>query len=100
MGKIQVNMLGTKFTVRGNEDEAHLNRLYSYYKEITQTIQISKKLDNPLQISILAGITLVDELLKEKTQNIVNSKSSSDAVEGRIAERLTSDMISKIDDVL
>lgn len=100
MGKIQVDMLGAKFSIRGDEDDAYLNKLYSYYKEIIGTIQQKKKLDNPLQVSILAGITLVDELLKEKTQNIVNKESSLDRDKIQIAQKMTSDMIKQIDGVL
>ncbi len=100
MGKIQVDMLGTNFTIRAKEDDAYLSKLYSYYKEITNTIQINKNLDNPLQVSILAGITLVDELLKEKAQNIVNKEAEKNSDKVQLAEKMTADMIDKINQVL
>ncbi|MBQ5399753.1 MAG: cell division protein ZapA [Treponema sp.] len=100
MGKIQIDMLGARFVVRANEDEAYLNKIYSYYKDITRTIQVNKNLDNPLQISILAGITLVDELLKEKSQNVINRETGMDRDKIQMAEKLANEMISQIDNVL
>ncbi|HAK69678.1 MAG TPA: cell division protein ZapA [Treponema sp.] len=101
MGKLQVNMLGTSFTVRAKEDDEYLQKLYSYYKEIIGTISVNKNLSDPVQVSVLAGITLVDELLKAKMQNQskeLSDENESDAEE--LASRLTMEMIEKIDEVL
>ena len=100
MGKIQIDMLGTNFTVLGDEDNNHLKEIYAYYKKLVTTLQVNKKLDNPLQVSILAGMTLVDELMKEKAKNIVNRQSNFDADKMNIAEKMTNEMIKKIDNVL
>ena len=86
MGRLQVNILGTSFSVQAREDEEYLKKLLSYYKEITDTISSSGNLRDPMQISILAGITLVDELYKAKGQN----------AESNEAERLTMEMIEQI----
>ena len=66
MGKIQVDVLGTSFTIQANEDETYLKRLLDYYRQITKTVQQNGILKDSLQVSILAGITLIDELYKEK----------------------------------
>lgn len=100
MGKIQVDMLGTSFTIRAKEDDEYLEKLYSYYSEITNTIKVNKNIDNPLQVSILAGFTLVDELLKEKAQNIVNKEAELNRDKFKMAEKMTAEMIDKIDQVL
>lgn len=94
-------MLGTSFTVRAKEDDEYLQKLYSYYKEIIGTISVNKNLSDPVQVSVLAGITLVDELLKAKMQNQskeLSDENESDAEE--LASRLTMEMIEKIDEVL
>lgn len=99
MGKLQIDILGASFAVQAKEDDAYLKKLLGYYKEITDSIQKAGNLKNPLQTSILAGITLVDELYKEKTKNASITKElacSNDAE----AERLTMDMIEKIDHAL
>ncbi len=100
MGKIQIDMLDTSFTIRAKEDDAYLQKLYSFYREITDTIQQNKNLDNPLQVSILAGITLVDELLKEKAQNIVNREAEMNKNRVEMAQQMASEMIDQIDQVL
>ena len=52
-----------------------------------------------MKISILAGITLVDELYKEKQKNFILS-SNLDNSELRQAEIITQSLIEKIDGVL
>lgn len=99
MGKLQINILGATFAVQAKEDDAYLQKLLSYYKEITDTIQKSGNLKDPVQISILAGITLVDELYKSKQQNASYAKELS-GTDNEEAERLTMDMIEKIDSAL
>ena len=99
MGKLRINILGTSFSVKAAEDDEYLQKLLSYYKEITSSIQGTSALKDPLQVSILAGITLVDELIKEKQKNISYS-DSEDARNKQEAERITLDMIEKIDRAL
>ncbi len=102
MGRLQVNMLGTSFTIKAKEDDEYLEKLYTYYREITGTIGESKSLSDPLQISILAGITLVDELIKAKTANLMEEneiREESDA-EDEVATRLTEQMIDRINQVI
>ncbi|HBD68116.1 MAG TPA: cell division protein ZapA [Treponema sp.] len=104
MGKLQIDILGASFAVQAREDEAYLQKLLTYYKEITDTIQ-KTGIKNPVQTSIIAGITLVDELYKEKSKNASLSKSleqteNINVQEADEAERLTLDMISAIDKAL
>ena len=86
MGRLQVNMLGTSFTIRAKEDDEYLEKLYTYYREI----------------SILAGITLVDELIKSKTANLLeeNGREDESSAEDEIAGRLAEQMIDKINQVI
>ncbi len=99
MGKLNINILGTSFAVKAQEDDDYLNKLLSYYKDITKSIQESSGLRDQLQVSILSGITLVDELLKEKQKSLAYSKQF-DSTEKDEAERITLDMIEKIDKAL
>ncbi len=70
MGRIQVDVLGSNFVIQAQEGEEYLNKLLSYYKDIVDTVQHSARLDDPMQVSIIAGITLVDELYKAKTASV------------------------------
>ncbi len=101
MGKLQIDILGVSFAVQAKEDDAYLKKLLSYYKEITDTIQKSG-VQNPMQTSIIAGITLVDELYKEKARkaSIQKELEEADSEDAKKAEKLTLDMISAIDKVL
>ena len=99
MGKLQIDILGASFAVQAKEDDAYLEKLYGYYKEITESIQKAGNLKNPVQISILAGITLVDELYKEKTKNASFQKELQGADDAK-AEQITMQMIEKIDQAL
>lgn len=99
MSRLQVNLLGASFAIQAKEDQEYLQKLLSYYTEITETIKQSGNLTDPVQISILSGITLVDELLKEK-QKSYSYASAINAPETAQAEELTLEMIEKIDQVL
>ena len=99
MGKLVIDVLGTSFSAEADEDDEYLEKLSSYYKEITSTIKKSTNLQDPMKISILAGITLVDELYKEKQKNFILS-SNLDNSELRQAEIITQSLIEKIDGVL
>lgn len=99
MGKLVIDVLGTSFSAQADEADEYLEKLSSYYKEITSTIKKSTNLQDPMKISILAGITLVDELYKEKQKNFILS-SNLDNSELRQAEIITQSLIEKIDGVL
>lgn len=99
MGKLKIDLLGTSFSVSANEDSEYLNRLLDYYKQITQTFENSGKIKDPLKISILSGIALVDELYAEKQKNaklLANIQSPTD----KKVENITNDMLNLIDKVL
>lgn len=101
MGKIQVDVLGTSFTIQANEDETYLKRLLDYYRQITKTVQQNGILKDSLQVSILAGITLIDELYKEKENKASFKKTLTEKSNAEIeTEKITLGLIEKIDSVL
>lgn len=101
MGKIQLHLLGTSFTIQAQAGDEYLTKLTSYYKEIINTIRESGSLTDPLQISILAGITLVDELYKQKQKTAsFKEKDAEDSENELKAERITAELIDKITRVL
>lgn len=99
MGKLQIDVLGASFKVQAEEDDAYLEKLLSYYKDITDAIRKGSGLVNPVQISILSGITLVDELYKEKQKNAALMKKMETS-DSEAAENLALNMIEKLDEVL
>ncbi len=99
MGRLQIDILGASFAVQASEDDIYLKKLLSYYTDIIDTIKNSSHLKDPVQISIMAGISLVDELYKEKQRNISYSNALSNPADEE-ANKLTSEMISKLNKVL
>lgn len=103
MGKIQINILGASFSAQAAEDDAYLEKLLSYYAQITNSIKTSSGASDPLKVSILAGIALVDELYKEKEKNAILTKSSAKDTltldDDKILE-ITQNMINKLDEAL
>lgn len=75
MGELHINLLGTSFTIKATEDSAYLEKLLGYYENITKDVAKIDSVRTPLQISILSGIMLCDELYKSKS-NIAELKNS------------------------
>ncbi len=99
MGSIRINLLGTSFSASAKEDDEYLKKLLSYYREITGAVEKNSKSNNPLEVSILSGITLVDELYKEKKKNAALEKALS-TPQNLEEERMTRSMIEKLDEAL
>lgn len=101
MGKLRISMLGSSFTVNSPEDDEYLKKLLSYYQDITDAIKHSGNVLTPQQVSILAGITLVDELYKEKQRNanLLKQMENTES-EGEEAESVANDLINKLDKFL
>ena len=109
MGKLRIDMLGTKFTIQAdNGNDEYLQKLLGYYKRITDDL-LESGITNPMQVAILAGINLCDELYKEKENKIV--KEVNEAHNNKLNEKTTSkeneaisksiqDLMNKIDKVL
>jgi len=97
MGTLQINTLGTSFEIHAKEDDAYLKNLLSYFNQVSNQIEATTELKDPLKIAILSGIMICDELYKEKKKNAENIDKKEDLFE---AERLTLQMIEKIARVL
>ncbi|MBQ3671047.1 MAG: cell division protein ZapA [Treponema sp.] len=98
MGALQIDLLGTSFALKADEDDEYLEKLLSYYERFTSQIRQSGTLTNPLQISILAGLMISDELFRTKNGED-SAKTDFQSLNEKV-EKLTLDMIQKIDSVL
>ena len=98
MGALHINVLGTSFALKADEDDDYLKKLLAYYERFTSQIQQSGTLVNPLQIAILAGIMISDELFRTKSGGDV-AQIDFQAFTDKV-EELTLGMIQKIDSVL
>lgn len=102
MGKLKIDLLGTSFTIQANEDDEYLEKLLGYYKTMTEDVQNIDSVKTPLQVSILSGIMLCDELYKEKAAKLALelSNSTGNSQETSEFEQRTLKMIETINKVL
>lgn len=106
MGRLKIEMLGTSFTIQANEDNQYLEKLLGYYQRITDDVKRIDSIKSPLQVAILSGIMICDELYKEKQNKIAleNGESvaqiSENSIDSDELQRITLEMIKKIDKVL
>lgn len=106
MGRLKIDMLGTSFTIQANEDNQYLEKLLGYYQRITDDVKTIDSIKSPLQVAILSGIMICDELYKEKQNKIAleNGENvpqiSENSLDSDEIQRITLEMIKKIDKVL
>lgn len=106
MAVIQINVLGTSFALKAQEELPYLEKIRDYYKNVCDEIQKNDGIQDQKQTAVLAGILIADELFKEK-QKAIESKDAaqksgaeSDPLADLEADRLTKSMIEKIDRAL
>lgn len=75
MGSVEVYILGQKYTIRGDASEEYIHRLADYVQEKIKEVYDNSPNISPLKASILASITIADELhkLKDEQENIAKS---------------------------
>lgn len=91
---LRIDMLGTSFSIAADEDPAYLESLLKRYQIVVENTKRVTGLHDPLKVAILTGFLLCDEIEKIKKQGQSGEK------EGREAERLTLDLIARIDEAL
>lgn len=89
---LRVDLLGTSFTIKADEDPTYLRNLLIKYARIVDETRSNTGLIDPLKISIVAGLVLCDELDKAR-----RGTARADADE---TERIALDLIARIDDAL
>lgn len=94
MALTRIDLLGTSFTIRSQEDEAYFKEVVAYLRKRVDEAAGKNAMVDPLKVSILAALNVVDELFKER---IANGAAAEDA---RQAGEATSRMIARIDHAL
>ncbi len=89
MGKssVQVNLLGSSFTVQADGDDLHLRQVVNYLAGKIRELESRFKAHDPLKISLLAGLNIVDELLRCRKRAAADTNTEGVEIE-RITERL------------
>jgi cell division protein ZapA len=85
--RLKVDLLGTSFHIRANEDSAYLRRVLDYFREKVDEVRSEVGAADPLKIALLAGLNLVDEIFKERHKTSGGPPGEYAEI-GRITERL------------
>lgn len=95
---VRVDLLGISFTIQTDESRQYLESVLEFLRAKVADVKATTKIEDPLKISILASIYLVDELMRAKVDGTVRSELSvnGDNEIYAIAERL----IARIDNSL
>ena len=100
MGMLQVDILGTSFSIKSDEDSEYLARLLKYYRNLTDSLEKKGGFKNPTQIAVMAGLMLCDQVYSDKKKRVeIQEAVENNALDSRIDE-ITERLISKIDSVL
>jgi len=93
---MRIELLGTSFTIQTDEDPEYLSDIVDYFKTKIQEIQSGVSTRDPLKISILTGIVVIDELFKERA----SAGTASTAEEGDQAQKIAQDLIHTLEQSL
>jgi cell division protein ZapA (FtsZ GTPase activity inhibitor) len=99
MGTLQIGILGSSFAIKANENDVYLKNLLNHFSDITQQVGTGGSVQDPLQISIISGIMICDELYKEKTAQTQHPATLPREQSSEIEQRINR-MITKLDQAL
>jgi cell division protein ZapA (FtsZ GTPase activity inhibitor) len=63
-----LDILGTSFTITTDEDEVYLKKVLAQYQAAVENTKKISGINNPLNIAVLTGFLLCDEINKRKQQ--------------------------------
>ena len=63
-----LDILGTSFTIAADEDEEYLRKVLTQYKAAVENTKNISGINEPLNIAVLTGFLLCDEINKIKRQ--------------------------------
>ncbi|HXX54329.1 MAG TPA: cell division protein ZapA [Thermodesulfovibrionales bacterium] len=75
MGSVEVYILGQKYTVKGDAPEEYIQLLANYVQDKIKEVYNNSPSITPLKASILAAITIADELYRLRNEQESLTKS-------------------------
>lgn len=75
MGSVEVYILGQKYTIKGDAPEEYIQELAGYVQDKIKEVYNNSPSITPVKASILAAITIADELhrLRNEQENLTKS---------------------------
>jgi cell division protein ZapA (FtsZ GTPase activity inhibitor) len=90
-----LDLLGTKFTITATEDEEYLHEIFSQYRAAVANTQNISGINDPLNVAILTGFLLCDEINKMRLGAIEADRGTDAEIEER-----TRSLIARLDQAL
>jgi len=75
---LKFDILGTSFAITADEDEEYLNNVLNQYSAAVKNTQNISGIKDPLNVAILTGFLLCDEVNKIKQQTENKSKQAQE----------------------
>jgi cell division protein ZapA (FtsZ GTPase activity inhibitor) len=85
VNELCLDILGTTFSITVEEDEAYLQKVLTQYRAAVENTQSISGINEPLNVAVLTGFLLCDEInkikqqldnesieVKERTMNLIN----------------------------
>lgn len=79
---VTIELLGTSFTIQTDESREYMETLVAELSRRVDSLRRSTRVQDPLKLSVIAGITILDELTRSRRE------SGGDEELARIAARL------------
>ena len=101
VNELCLDILGTSFTITTDEDEEYLKKVLTQYKSAVTNTQNISGISEPLNVAILTGFLLCDEInrMKQKAEDEEETESVISWEEQEVQER-TVRLISKLEHAL
>jgi cell division protein ZapA len=82
---VDIDLLGSSFSIQTDESREYMEALMAELERRLDALRLSTGVSEPLKLSILANITLLDELAAARKRG--GAEQASEEL-GRLAERL------------
>jgi len=92
--ELGLHILGTSFTIAADEDETYLQEVLDQYQAAVENTQCISGINDPLNVAVLTGFLLCDEINKIKRQ------LEGETINAHEVEERTLSLISKLDQAL
>jgi cell division protein ZapA (FtsZ GTPase activity inhibitor) len=99
--ELTIEVLGTNFAITTGEDPAYLNKVLTQYRVMVENTQNISGMQDPLNVAVLTGFLLCDEINKLKMQTEEDQKNTEAQRAGEAKELnfITQKLIDRIDRV-
>ena len=86
---IEVNILGSSFTIQSNYDPRYMAEVVAYLKEKVREVQTGSGVQDPLKVALLAALNVVDELLRKRGE----ASREIEEITERLIERIDQSLV-------